>query len=347
MRIGIVNDQALAREVLRSVVTSVPGYSVAWTANDGIEAVAKTKADRPDVVLMDLIMPHMDGVEATARIMAECPCPVLIVTSSTTGNFSQVHQAMTLGGLDAVNTPILGPGGKLLNTEPLLAKLAKIAQKRLLTPIPRVVTPSTTDSQAVRILDLPRTLPIVAVGVSTGGPVALGTFLSGLPARFPAAVLISLHIAPSAVPNLVQTLQKKTPLRIIPVMGPTFPDSGGIYIACSDDHMIVTSSGRLVYTDEPKDYPYRPSVNALFHSLATHWKQPGVAVILTGMGDDGAKGMLALRQNGWHTIAQDESTSVVFGMPQAAMKLGAAVQSLPVEHIAGSVLSRIKPLSTG
>ncbi len=346
MRVGIVNDQPLAREVLRSVIISVPGYSVAWTANDGLEAVAKTKADKPDVVLMDLIMPNMDGVEATGRIMKESPCPVILVTSSTTANFSQVHRAMTLGGLDAVNTPTLGPGGKLLETEPLLAKLAKVAQKRLVPVIPKIATPNMTDSQAVRILDLPRSLPVVAVGVSTGGPVALGTFLNGLPAKFPGAVLVSLHIDPSAVPNLVQSLQKKTSLRIFPVTAPTFPDVGGIYIACSDDHMIVTPSGRLVYTNDPKDYPYRPSVNALFSSLAANWKIPGVAVILTGMGDDGAKGMLALKQNGWHTIAQDESTSVVYGMPQAAMKTGAATQSLPVEHIAGAVISRIKPVTS-
>ncbi len=130
MRIAIVNDLALAREVLRRAVLSVPGYAVAWTAEDGQEAVARAAADVPDIILMDLVMPVMDGVEATRRIMASSPCPILLVTSSVTGNLNQVYAAMGYGGLDAVNTPTFGPGGVVQDAGPMLARIAKLAAER-------------------------------------------------------------------------------------------------------------------------------------------------------------------------------------------------------------------------
>src|SRR5262245_29566814 len=130
MRIAIVNDLALAREVLRRLVVSVPGYGVAWMAVDGAEAVRRAAEDRPDVILMDLVMPVMDGVEATRRIMAASPCPILLVTSSVTGNFNMVYRAMGHGGLDAVNTPTFGPDGKVKDGDGLLARIAKLEQAK-------------------------------------------------------------------------------------------------------------------------------------------------------------------------------------------------------------------------
>ena len=130
MRVAIVNDLALAREVLRRLVLSVPGYTIAWTAVDGAEAVDRAGRDRPDVILMDLVMPVMDGVEATRRIMAASPCPILLVTSSVSGNFNKVYEAMGHGGLDAVNTPTLGPDGQVRDSEGLLARLAKLGRSR-------------------------------------------------------------------------------------------------------------------------------------------------------------------------------------------------------------------------
>src|SRR5215471_4627997 len=127
MRIAIVNDLALAREVLRRLVLSVPGYSVAWTAENGEEAVHKAAQDRPDAILMDLVMPVMDGAEATRRIMAQNPCPILLVTSSVSGNFNLVYRAMGCGGLDAVNTPTFGPDGTVRDGEGILARIAKLA----------------------------------------------------------------------------------------------------------------------------------------------------------------------------------------------------------------------------
>ena len=130
MRIGIVNDMSLAREVLRRLVLSVPGYSIAWTAEDGAEAVRRAREDRPDAVLMDLVMPVMGGVEATRRIMSSTPCPILVVTSSVTGNFPLVCEAMSHGGLDAVNIPVLGDDGRIHGGEELLARLARVEPRK-------------------------------------------------------------------------------------------------------------------------------------------------------------------------------------------------------------------------
>src|SRR5262245_44911768 len=143
MRIAIVNDLPLAREVLRRAVVSAPGYSVAWTAEDGAEAVRKAAADRPDIILMDLVMPVLDGVEATRRIMAQSPCPILLVTSSVSGNLSKVYEAMGHGGLDAVNTPVLGPDGQVRDAEAMLARIAKLARARSAPapPVPAAAAP--------------------------------------------------------------------------------------------------------------------------------------------------------------------------------------------------------------
>src|SRR5436305_10187619 len=141
MRIAIVNDMALARAVLRRLVLSVPGYAVAWTAADGAEAVRRAAADPPDAILMDLVMPVLDGVEATRRIMAASPCPILLVTSSVTGNFDKVYEAMGHGGLDAVNTPTLGPAGQVRDSEGLLTRLAKLARARSDVAEPTVPAP--------------------------------------------------------------------------------------------------------------------------------------------------------------------------------------------------------------
>src|SRR5262245_21597132 len=197
MRVGIVNDLALAREVLRRVVTSVPGYSVAWQADDGDTAIASATTDRPDAILMDLIMPRMDGVEATRRIMALNPCPILIVTASVSANFPLVFQALGAGGLDAVDTPTLGPNGTVQNAEKLVTRLMKL-EAALNDASGSSVIVSQRVGQAPP--DMP---PLVLLGASTGGPEALTHVVSAFPADFPAAVLVSQYIAADFVMGLV------------------------------------------------------------------------------------------------------------------------------------------------
>lgn len=332
MRIGIVNDLCLAREVLRRLVLSVPGHSVAWLAEDGDVAVQKVTADRPDVVLMDLVMPRLNGVEATRQIMKASPCPVLVVTATIPGHYDMVIQAMGAGALDAVETPtfnISGHGG-----EKLLARLAKLKVALSGNPGSGVAVPARPVPLAT---PLP---PLVVIGASTGGPDALGAVLAALPARFPAAVLVAQHIGAEFVPGLVQQLATRTPLPVRIAREGDLPTPGTVLIAASNDHLELTPPHALRYTPHPRTCPYRPSVDVLFTS-ALQWSRPGIGVLLTGMGTDGAEGLLRLRSSGWHTIAQDEATCVVYGMPKAAVEKHAATEVLPLAHIGPTIVAKI------
>lgn len=333
MRVAIVNDLALAREVLRRLLLSVPGYTIAWTASDGAEAVKKAAEDRPDVILMDLVMPVLDGVEATRRIMAENPCPILLVTSNVCTNFHKVYEAMGHGGLDAVNTPTVDGEGKIRDGEGLLARLASLAKTSRFSAAPIVSPPvRRPEGQAP---------PLVALGASTGGPEALARIVEGFPADFPAAVVIIQHIGADFAPSLVLWLQDRARLRVRLAKERDTPTVGDILVAGSNDHLLLESDRRLTYTPDPVDNPYRPSVDVFFSSVAAYWPKPGVAALLTGMGADGARGLLVLRQAGWLTLAQDQASSVVYGMPQAAVQIGAACQVLPLSQLASAIMAHI------
>jgi two-component system response regulator WspF len=336
MRIGIVNDLALAREVLRRVVLSVPGYVVAWAAEDGDEAVAKAATDPPDAILMDLIMPRLNGVEATRQIMRRSPCPILVVTVSVSTNYALACQAMSAGALDAVDTPTFGPGGAVQNADKLVTRLGRL----------EVALGGETGSglfAAVRTApDAADAPPLVVLGASTGGPEALEQVLSVFPNDFPAAILIAQHIGADFAPGLVQQLAARCRLPVRAAKDGDAPIAGTIHVAVSNDHLELGPNRLLRYTAIPRHSPFRPSIDVLFTSTAAHGARPGVGVLLTGMGRDGAEGLLSLRAAGWHTIAQDESTCVVKdGMPKAAVAKGAAVEVLPLQHIGDSVVAKI------
>jgi two-component system response regulator WspF len=343
MRIAIVNDLALARATLSRLVLSVPGYEIAWTAENGDEAVQKTLRDHPDIILMDLVMPVMDGVEATRRIMAQSPCPILLVTSTVTGNFNMVYRAMGAGGLDAVNTPTMGPDGSVRDDEGILARIAKvrmqIADWRSKKAEP--VTSSFRNLQAAIPRPSSSNLPlIIALGASTGGPEALARILAALPETLPASVVIVQHIASDFAPSLARWLGGQCALPVHLAREGDELKTGQVLLAGSNDHLILRRDHRLAYTEQPTDYPYRPSIDVFFCSLAAAWSRPGVAVLLTGMGSDGARGLLQLRQAGWHTLTQDQASSVVYGMPKAAAELRAASQVLPLAQIPDTILER-------
>ena len=283
-------------------------------------------------------MPEMNGVEATRRIMKSHPCAILLVTSSTARNLSLVYEAMGHGALDAVNTPTIGLGDELEGSRALLKKIDTIA--RLLgpgrpqpEPTPRPAEPTPADP----LREMP---PLIAIGASTGGPRALAELLAAAPANLDAAVVIAQHIDLDFAPGLVQWLSLQTPLPVELACEGQAPQAGRILVAGTNDHLVLAPNRTWSYTPYPADYSYRPSVDALFESLAQHWPEKGSAVLLTGMGRDGSHGLLRLRRAGWRTIAQDEKSCVVYGMPKAAVQLGAAVKILPLEEIGPTLFAR-------
>lgn len=341
MRIAIVNDLAIAVGAIRRVLQTVPDYQVIWTARDGAQAVAKCAQDTPDIILMDLQMPVMDGVEATRRIMKASPCAILIVTANAKQSVAKVYEAMEHGARDAVDTPVLSQtdSGKMANE--LLAKIARIGKLLKQSPSNLKEKPLTPLSQWERRSGSSYTIPLVAIGSSTGGPKALAAILSQLPTSFGAAIAIVQHVDAQFSAGFVDWLSQQTRLPVRIAMAGDRLEKGTVLVASTNDHLYLKPDLSLGYTPDPIDYSYRPSVDVFFKSLAQHWTRRGTAVLLTGMGRDGAEGLGALRHRGWHTIAQDKDSCVVYGMPRAAVELNAAVEILSLDAIATTLLQKL------
>lgn len=333
MKIGIVNDLPLAVEAMRRVLALRPEHRVLWVATGGAQAVELCVTQPPDLVLMDLVMPHFDGVEATRRIMARAPCAILVVTSSVGANAWRVYEAMGAGALDAVDTPTLVDGGSERTAQPLLTKIDQIG--RLLTNPPAHGQRASAAPQR----GLP---PLVAIGASAGGPAALAAVLGKLPADFGAAIVIVQHVDQAFAHGMAQWLGGQTRLSVRTAAEGDWPRPGEALLAATNDHLVMTRSGTLDYVREPVETPYRPSVDVFFHSVVEHWGGSAVGVLLTGMGRDGAIGLKAMRVKGYPTIAQDEASSAVYGMPKAAAALQAARLILPLESIADELMAVIK-----
>lgn len=341
MKVGIVNDMAMAREALRRVTLSVPGYEVAWLAADGAEALEQARKLTPDLILMDLVMPVVDGAEATRRIMAECPCPIVVVTSSVTGHMSRVYEAMGHGALDAVDTPTLGPGGTLDGSAPLLQKMAMVARLGGPRATPAATKPSEPSRESPGQPPAAGRGPIVLLGSSTGGPNALEMILKALPTSWTTPVIIVQHVDLAFAGGLADWLAERAGRPVTVAKAGQSVLSGEVLLAATNDHLVLEPGLKLGYTREPGDACYRPSVDVFFESVAATWPGTGVAALLTGMGRDGARGLLKLRKAGWLTIAQDRPTSVIWGMPRAAIEVGAAVRVLPLTEIAPAVVESI------
>ena len=334
MNVAIVNDSKTSAEVLRRIVAGLPGFHLLWIAYSGEEAVRLCDTRAPDIILMDLLMPGINGAETTRQIMRSHPCVILVVTATTVGNRDLVFEAMGNGALDAVNTPTLGLDGDLAGAEPLLQKLRTVA--RLVSPVRAKPTPPPAETISTRPASLSK-MPIVAIGTSTGGPQALAQILGQLPAGFPAAVLIAQHVDEHFAHGLAEWLQHHTSLTVQIALDGERLAPGRVYIAGTNDHLIYKDGGTIGYTPEPTESAYRPSVDVLFQSLADANLERCVGVLLTGMGRDGAEGLLAMRKTGSLTLTQDAASSVVYGMPKAAADLNAATEILPLSAIGSHI----------
>jgi two-component system response regulator WspF len=328
VKIAIANDSPIAVEVLRRALAFRPEHSVIWVARDGAQAIASCARTTPDLLLMDLVMPGTDGVEATRQIMATTPCAILIVTVSVGAIAARVFEAMGHGAIDAVDTPMLGNGDWQESSAPFLRKIdtvAKLIGTRRFIPSPDALGDTWIIARRERL---------VAFGASAGGPAALSIVLSGLPEDFPAAVVIVQHVDERFAQGMAEWLGRQCALPVRVVKEGDRPRAGTVLLAGTNDHLTFKTADRIGYTPEPREQAYRPSVDVFFASIGALWAGEAVGVLLTGMGRDGAIGLKALRDKGCYTIAQDQATSTVYGMPKAAASLDAAVDILPLERIA-------------
>ena len=317
MKIAIVNDVPLACERLRRILAQDTTHQVVWQAKNGREAVQKCHQLRPELILMDILMPDMDGVEATRLIMAHTPCPIILVTMDVERNMAEVFAAMGHGALDVVTLPELDGSA-------LLRKINNIAL--LLTPVDK---PLPQKKQSVSA-NFPM---LIAIGASAGGPPTLAQLLKALPAHFPAAIVLVQHVDEVFAEGMANWLADESNLSVRLVSPGERPVAGQVLLAGTSEHLQVSRKGLLEYCAAPREHLYKPSIDVFFKSVALNWQGPALGVLLTGMGRDGAQGLLDMRNQGFWTLAQDRASSAVYGMPKAAAELNAACEVIALDRL--------------
>ena len=346
IRVLIADDSLVAREIMKYVLESDPDIQVVGQAIDGIEAVEMAERIKPNVIIMDINMPKMNGFQATCRIMETCPIPIVLVSDiwdpkGTTTTF----KAMEAGAVTVLEKP-LGEdhpnheksARELTRTAKLMSEVKMVkrrSQKRYAKPLPKAplkVKPRSTQTG----------VELVAIGASTGGPRVLQTIISGLPKDFPVPILIVQHIAAGFLESFIDWLDQNTNLSVHLATQGERPLPGHIYFAPDDFYMEVSRNKRILLSKNKEKGGLCPSVANLFRSVADIFGPNAAGVLLTGMGKDGAGELKLMKEKGAVTIAQDEKTSVVFGMPGQAVKNGAAQYILPPDQIVEALLRIVK-----
>lgn len=356
IRVLVVEDSLTVRKRLCEVLAAEPDLEVVGDAKDGRRAIELCQELRPDVVTMDMALPVMDGLTATEYIMAFVPTPILVVSASTNrGELLQTYDALAAGAVEVLEKPRGDePDGhwerKFVADVKLVSRIRVITHPRGrlegLRTKGRLTTGGTTGGTTAR--REPGTHRIAAIGASTGGPGAVVELLRNLPAPFPVPVLLALHLGAPFGDAFAEWLDGETDHRALFAQDgqPVSALAGKIVLAPPDRHLIVANS-RLRLTKGPERHSCRPSIDVLFESLAAEYGAACVACLLTGMGCDGAQGLLALRRAGGFTMAQDEATSVVYGMPREAALIGAACRVLPLAEIGAHLAELRAPAREG
>lgn len=339
IRVLVVEDSATVRQRLVDILASDPELELVGEAQDGKRAIEICQQCRPDVITMDMMLPVMSGFSATEYIMAHCPTPILVVSASINrGELFKIYEALAAGAVDVLEKPTgtEAEGAwerRFLSTLKLVARIrvithprARLAGLSASAPDPRPL--STEPCRPARKFDL------VAIGASTGGPGAIVEILRSLPAEFQLPILLVLHINEPFGTAFADWLDGQTSRRVsYPVDGAPLASANGRVVMAPGGRHLVVRNGRLHLNTDPERHSCRPSVDVLFESVARECGASAAACLLTGMGKDGALGLLKIRTAGGMTIAQDETTSVIYGMPREAAMLGAATHVLRLPEI--------------
>lgn len=340
IRVLVVDDSAFMRLLLTDLISQDTGLEVVGTATDGQEAVSRAKELKPDVVLLDMNMGEYDGLYAVEHIIRQHPIPILILSSVGNTNLDTIFDALELGAVDYINKPVKG-GSKIreINAH-LLSTVKRVAKAK----------PRKTKINKDGLNKLPHTFDgsglydVIVIGASTGGPTAVEKVISSLPANLNVPVIICQHMPANFITSFANRLDSLSPLNVVVGRKGVIPQPGMVIVAPGNTNMVVNQNKKddqvkIGFTEEQyKEYNH-PSINALMMSVAKYYKSKAIGVLLTGMGKDGVKGLQAIKDVGGLTIAQDEASSVIYGMPKIAYESGAVSTVLNIKEIGGYLVN--------
>src|SRR5579863_9182771 len=338
-RVLIVDDSAFMRKVLEEMIRTDPRLEVVGQAKDGREAIAMAQTLQPDVMTMDINMPRMDGLEATQHIMTQNPRPILIVSSESRQGAASTLRALELGAIDFVSKPSSAIDLDMKNVrEELLGKLKMAAKVRVVRTAARHDPPAGAESKT----QAPSTkepgnsearVPLVIIAASTGGPATLMRLMPRFPKNFPAAVVLVQHMPATFTSQLSLQLTEVASIRVKEAETNEALQPGTFYVCPGSHHLRISLTGRIKLDDGPRISGYRPCADVAFESAAAYSGANVVGVVLTGMGNDGAAGIQAVKAARGCVLAQDEATSVIFGMPAEAIRTGVVDQVLGIDEM--------------
>jgi two-component system chemotaxis response regulator CheB len=351
IKVLVVDDSALVRKLLTEELGKQKDMEVVGTAMNPYIAREKIIELKPDVITLDLEMPRMDGLSFLSKLMKHYPLPVVVVSSLTPKNSENALMALRLGAVEVICKP--GSAYSTQNISQDIVKAVRIASiakfdknKMQAVSAQPVIENNSTPNYKVQLMHT--TNKLIAIGASTGGTRALEAVLTQLPANMPGIVIVQ-HMPPVFTKSFADRLNEICELEVKEAEDNEFIKPGQVLIAPGNFHMLVEKNGARYYTrikQGPPVHHQRPSVDVMFNSVAKAAGVNAIGVILTGMGADGAKGLLAMKKNGSHTIGQDEATSVVYGMPREAYRVGALSEVLPLQKISHAIINQVKQKST-
>ncbi|WP_374075692.1 chemotaxis response regulator protein-glutamate methylesterase [Bdellovibrio bacteriovorus] len=344
IRILIVDDSAVIRKLLEKIFSSSPDIEVVGTASDPYIARDKLVSLKPDVMTLDVEMPRMDGISFLEKVMQHFPTRTIIFSSLAKTGSETYLRALEAGAIEIMEKPSIDVSQSLETLSQAIIEKVKAVAKARINPVKKVV-PTSGPVQKVAPTSMARTThQLIAVASSTGGTEALKVFLSGMPADIPGTLIVQ-HMPPGFTKSFAENLNNMFPFEVKEAQEGDQVVPGRVLIAPGNYHMEITRSGAFYYVklhQGPALHSVRPAADYLMKSVAKYVGKNALGVVLTGMGKDGAEGLLEMKNAGAYTVAQNEETCVVYGMPAAAVALGAADKILPLDRIAGDLLGQIQ-----